>query len=154
MDFTKFAKLDENGQLIYPPHNDGNHMNVHVDPRWLADHGFEEHTQEWFDEHTPEPEPIPEPDRTDFDAACSQFRTVCAQIAEAADLPGFRGGFDEMVEFQQTAVYGTVAGLQLAIAWSALNELCKYEGNKIGLGQPQWWYECWASEDGEEDSSN
>ena len=58
MDFTKFAKLDENGNIVYPPHNDGNHMNVHVDPQWLEEHGFEEHTQEWFDEHTP---PMPEP---------------------------------------------------------------------------------------------
>ena len=29
------------------------------------------------------------------------------------------------------------------MAWSAANELCKYEGSKIGLGQPDWWYDCW-----------
>ena len=151
MDFSKFAKLDENGIIVYPPHNDGNRINVHVNPTWLAEHEFEEHDQEWFDEHTPPPSP--EPDRTDFNAACVQFRAVCAQIAEAAALPGFKGGFDEMVEFQHTPVYSTIAGLQLADAWSALNELCKYEGSKIGLGQPQWWYACWMN-NGEEDSSN
>ena len=60
MDFSKFAKLDENGQIVYPPHNDGRQMNVHHCPEWLAAHGFEEHDQAWFDAHTP-PAPEPEP---------------------------------------------------------------------------------------------
>ena len=60
MDFSKFAKLDENGQIVYPPHNDGNKINVHHNAEWLAAHGFEEHDQAWFDEHTlPPPEPPP-----------------------------------------------------------------------------------------------
>lgn len=55
MDFTKFAKLDENGGIVRPPHNDGNKINVHHNLEWLAAHGFEEHDQAWFDEHTPQP---------------------------------------------------------------------------------------------------
>lgn len=48
-----------------------------------------------------------------------------------------------MVMFQQTDFYKTLQGLQLAIAWSAANELCIYEGKKIGYNQPDWWYRCW-----------
>lgn len=79
----------------------------------------------------------------EFNSACAQFRRVCNQIKEAANLESFTGGFDEMVEFQRSLVYSTVAGLQLAIAWSAANELCKYTGSKVGYGQPAWWYHCW-----------
>ena len=54
MDFTKFAKL-VNDRIVYPPHNDGNHINVHHDLEWLAQHGFEEHTDAWFAKHAPKP---------------------------------------------------------------------------------------------------
>lgn len=84
--------------------------------------------------------------RDDFNAACAQFRTVCASIASATGNPDFRGGFDEMTAFSQTPVYQTFEGLQLAMAWSAANELCVYEAKKIGIGQPQWWYVCWEME--------
>jgi len=61
MDFSMFAKLDEFGNILRPPHNDGNLMNVHHSLEWLAAHGFEEHNQAWFDEHTPPPpEPPPQ----------------------------------------------------------------------------------------------
>ena len=94
-----------------------------------------------YSEYVP---PIPEPpDMTAFNAACEQFRTICGQIATAAELPNFKGGFDEMAAFQQSAVFATVQGIQLAIAWSAANDLCVYEGGKVGLRQPEWWYLCW-----------
>ena len=150
MDFTKFAKLDENGRIVHPPRNDGGKINVHHNLDWLAEHGFEEHTDEWFAEHTP---PIPEPDYSNFNAACEEFRTICGQIADVAGLPDFKGGFDEMSEFKETHAFGTSAGLQLAIAWSAMNELCKYEGSKVGLGQPQWWYRCWGLDNAEKSSN-
>lgn len=88
---------------------------------------------------------IPQPpvDRTDFDNACSLFRSVCAQIGAMLGVEDFRGGFDEMTAFQQSEAFRTLEGLHIAIEWSAANELCKYEGAKIGFGQPQWWYECW-----------
>lgn len=79
----------------------------------------------------------------EFNSACAQFRQVCSQIKAAANLESFTGGFDEMVEFQRAPIYSTVVGLQLAIAWSAANELCKYTGSKVGYGQPEWWYKCW-----------
>ena len=88
-------------------------------------------------------EPPPPADRTAFDAACAKFREICATIGEAIGEAGFKGGFDEMVVFQQSEIYGTTAGLQLAVAWQACNELCKYEGHKLGFDQPGWWYECW-----------
>ena len=54
MNFDKFAKLVDN-RIVYPPHNDGNHINVHHDIDWLTQHGFEEHDDEWFAEHAPKP---------------------------------------------------------------------------------------------------
>lgn len=78
-----------------------------------------------------------------FVAACGQFKGVCGQIATAMNVPEFKGGFDEMLEFQASPVSATSGGMRLALAWSAANELCKYEGGKIGLGQPAWWYRCW-----------
>ena len=112
-------------------------FNPAEDEAWRTANGYT------FD-HNPVPPPQPEPvDRTEFDAACVQFRSVCAQIGQAIGDEDFRGGFDEMAEFQRSAAFNSLEGLQLAVAWSAANELCKYLGGKIGLGQPDWWYECW-----------
>ena len=79
----------------------------------------------------------------EFRNACVQFRFVCNKIGAAINKPNFRGGFDEMLAFQQAEVYGTVAGLCLAMEWDGADKLCTYLGSKIGLGQPQWWYACW-----------
>ena len=87
--------------------------------------------------------PDPPVDRTDFDNACAMFRAVCSKIGAMLGVEDFRGGFDEMLIFQQSETFKTLEGLHLAMEWSAANELCKYEGAKIGLGQPQWWHECW-----------
>lgn len=80
-----------------------------------------------------------------FEAACAQFRTLCAQIGAFIGDAGFKGGFDEYTEFATSEAYqqNPVQGNALAIQWSALNELCKYEGAKEGYGQPDWWYRCW-----------
>lgn len=88
----------------------------------------------------PTPEP---PDTTEFDNACAQFRQICGQIEIATELPGFKGGFDEMTEFQQSPVFSTLAGVQLALAWDAADKLCTYLASKLGIGQPEWWYRCW-----------
>lgn len=80
-----------------------------------------------------------------FEAACAQFRTLCAAIGEFIGDTEFKGGFDEYTEFATSEAYqqNPVQGNALAIQWSALNELCKYEGSKEGYGQPDWWYKCW-----------
>lgn len=105
---------------------------------WREAHGY------IYSERPPQPIPEPEPiDTTDFDAACAQFRDICYIIRQAIGDPDFRGGFEEMVKLQQAPIYNTIEGLQLANAWSALNDLCTYEGKKIGLGQPEWWHTCW-----------
>ena len=80
-----------------------------------------------------------------FEAACTQFRTLCAQIGAFIGDPDFKGGFDEYTEFATSKAYkeNPVQGNALAIQWSALNELCKYEGAKEDYGQPDWWYKCW-----------
>jgi hypothetical protein len=82
---------------------------------------------------------------TPFEAACAQFRAVCSDIGTFIGDLGFRGGFDEYSVFATSEAYqqNPVQGNALAIKWSAFNELCKYEGAKIGLGQPDWWYLCW-----------
>ena len=91
-------------------------------------------------EEPPAPEP---PDMTDFNAACAKFREVCAEIGELIGVADFKGGFDEMAEFQASEAAHSEAGIALAVQWIAANELCKYEGGKVGLGQPEWWYKCW-----------
>ena len=81
-----------------------------------------------------------------FESACAQFRALCASIGEFIGDVEFKGGFDEYAVFATSEAYAQdpVKGNALAIQWSALNELCKYEGAKIGLGQPDWWYACWS----------
>ena len=80
-----------------------------------------------------------------FADACRLFRALCDQIGQFIGDASFQGGFDEYAEFANSAAYqaNPVQGNALAIQWSALNELCKYKGALIGLGQPAWWYRCW-----------
>lgn len=88
-------------------------------------------------------------DTTDFDNACAQFRAVCAQIGQAIDQPGFKGGFDQMSLFAQSPVYSTIQGLKLGIAWAAANEACQHQAAKLGLYRPgdaTWWRLCWTQE--------
>ena len=79
----------------------------------------------------------------DFENACAQFRQVCAEIGTLIGVENFRGGFEDMPVFYAHPSYRTIQGLCLATAWKGLDTLCTYEGSKIGLGQPQWWYRCW-----------
>lgn len=58
----------------------------------------------------------------------------------------FKGGYDDMITFYSHNAYKTSECMQLAIAWSGCNDLCRYEANKIGLGSPEWWYKCWEDE--------
>ena len=137
---------EQNEKLIPPPENfyDGQRwqMNFPKNEAAMTAYGWRDWTDSeidaWEAEH-----PEPQPDRTNFDAACATFRAVCVSIGEAIGVQGFKGGFDEMAAFSAHPVSDTLAGVKLAVAWSAANELCVYEGRKIGLGQPEWWYECW-----------
>lgn len=51
-----YAKI-EDGKIILPPHNDGDHYNVHLDPQWLAAHGFRDMSEEELAPYRPAPEP-------------------------------------------------------------------------------------------------
>ena len=86
----------------------------------------------------------PSPEQ-EFEAACAQFRTICAAIGQFIGADNFHGGFGEMASFASSEAYqaNPVMGNSLAIQWSAANEQGKYFGSKIGYGQPQWWYRCW-----------
>lgn len=86
---------------------------------------------------------------TPFEAACAQFRALCAEIGAFIDDPDFKGGFDEFSAFAMSDAYEShpVQGNAYAIQWSALNELCKYEGAKEGYNQPSWWWKCWEMAD-------
>ena len=46
-----YAKI-VNGAIVYPPHNDGNRINVHLDPEWLADHGYSDMSDEELAQYT------------------------------------------------------------------------------------------------------
>ncbi len=82
-------------------------------------------------------------DDSQFRSACQQFRYVCKRIGEVTGNPEFKGGFDEMSAFLASSASAEPEGIRLSLAWNAANELCKYEGAKIGLGQPAWWRKCW-----------
>lgn len=49
-----YAKI-EDGKAVFPPHNDGNHVNVDLDPVWLSAHGFRDMTDEELAPYLPEP---------------------------------------------------------------------------------------------------
>lgn len=86
--------------------------------------------------------------RLEFEAACENFRQVCQDIRTATGLADFKGGFDEMLEFQNSPVAQTAAGLALAMRWSAADKLCTYIADrKLKIGQPAWWKKCWEIED-------
>ena len=81
--------------------------------------------------------------RQEFEAACADFRAICAAIGELIGQPEFRGGFDEMSAFEASAAAQSETGVQLAIKWIAADKLCTYLAAKIGIGQPDWWKKCW-----------
>jgi len=85
------------------------------------------------------------PETTAFDAACAQFRSVCVTIGAAIGRDGFKGGFDEYANFLQSKFTqdNPARAAMLAAMWSGANEYAKYEGQKLGYGQPEWWYKCW-----------
>lgn len=84
----------------------------------------------------------------EFEMACENFRQVCYQIGQAIGNPDFKGGFDEMLEFQNSEVANTQLGLLLAMKWSAADKLCTYIADrKIKIGQPAWWKQCWNIEE-------
>lgn len=83
----------------------------------------------------------------EFEAACQNFRQVCAEIQQAIGVEDFKGGFDEMLVFQNSPIAQTTEGLALAMRWSAANSLCTYIADrKLKIGQPAWWKRCWGFE--------
>ena len=49
-----YAKIID-GNIVFPPHNDGGHFNVHLDPVWLAEHGFRDMSEEELAPYRPKP---------------------------------------------------------------------------------------------------
>ena len=83
-----------------------------------------------------------------FEAACENFRKVCQDIQDVTNIEDFKGGFDEMLEFQNSPVAATAEGLALAMRWSAADKLCTYIADrKLKIGQPAWWKKCWGIKD-------
>lgn len=91
---------------------------------------------------------------TGFMTACKYFRQICGEIGELIGDSEFKGGYDDMPIFYAHASYKTDKGVQLAIAWAGVNDLCKYEASKLGIGSPDWWYRCWEVSVGQSNSSS
>ena len=85
-----YAKI-ENGMVIYPPKNDGNHFNVHRDEYWLATHGYRFYTPEELAELLPAPPAPPERYSTlkIIRALGEDWETYRAALAEAGVLDQF-----------------------------------------------------------------
>ena len=91
-------------------------------------------------------------DRERFEAACENFRFVCSQIGKLIGKE-FKGGYDDIssaAEYIYAQDLTTEQGKEnviransLMAAWSGANDFCIYEGKRIGLGQPDWWKDCW-----------
>lgn len=82
----------------------------------------------------------------EFRAACARFREVCREIGSLISNPDFKGGFDEMSEFETHPAAMSVEGIALSIKWIAADKLCTYLASKLGIGQPEWWHTCWMFE--------
>lgn len=93
-------------------------------------------------------------DYTGFITACEYFRQICGEIGELIGDSEFKGGYDDMPIFYAHDAYKTDKGVQLAIAWYGVNDLCKYEASKLGIGSPDWWYRCWEVSAGQSNSSS
>lgn len=93
----------------------------------------------------------PQTDETEFMHACVMFRNVCAEIGEFIGDDEFRGGFDDYGRFigSSAAERSKASASLLASMWNGANEYAKYEGSKLGYGQPAWWYRCWEYSDEE-----
>ena len=137
----------ENGEAKYPPEDKNKlegtllHVNYWNVPSHLEEAGFEKKTQEEIDSYVSEFES----NRTaSFRNACEKFRSVCAQIQQYFGFENFAGGFDEMELLASNEKFLTMQGQALAQSWNAANQLCTYEAKKIGLDQPEWWYQCWS----------
>ncbi|MBR1951867.1 MAG: hypothetical protein IKA32_04785 [Lentisphaeria bacterium] len=81
--------------------------------------------------------------QAEFDAACVKFQEICQEIGALIGNPYFKGGFDEMAEFETSEAAATPDGIALSIKWMAADKLCTYLASKLGIGQPEWWYQCW-----------
>jgi len=95
-------------------------------------------------------DPLP-PDDTEFKKACKMFRDICEEIQEFIGDDTFKGGFEDFEKFinSSAANKSRATASLLASRWDGANEYCKYEGSKIGLGQPAWWYKCFEYTDEE-----
>lgn len=142
----KWLKL-ENDKLKSPPVYDKETgmSNCHVNTEWLISHGYtqwtEDQERDWYESKYPSTIK----NTTAFDTACEYFRQICGEIGFMIGDDNFKGGYDDMPIFYAHESYKTDRGMQLAIAWSGCNDLCKYEASKLGIGSPEWWYRCWSS---------
>ena len=84
-------------------------------------------------------------DTTDFEAAMKQFRDVCKMIEDFSGIADFHGGFDEAMQFLASAAFAAdkTQGTYLFSLWQGADKAATYEAAKCGVGQPEWWYQCW-----------
>lgn len=137
MPYAKF----ENEAVIYPPHNDGNQVNVHLDEAYCLARGYTLKTAEEIAAYVSENAATV--DRTALDAAYTNFRAVCSAIGTLIGNADFKGGFDEISSFADSEAAQSQAGIILSLKLTFADKQCTYEAAKLGIGQPQWWNECW-----------
>lgn len=78
----------------------------------------------------------------EFELACSEFRKICDEISKFIGSD-FHGGLDEISKLYTYDRFNTVKGAALAVKWSAADKLCTYTASKLGIGQPDWFKQCW-----------
>lgn len=77
--------------------------------------------------------------------ACALFKQTAAKMGAFIGEPDYKAGFDDAGRFLNSDAFAAnpTMGNTLSNMWVLANEYAKYEGAKLGYGQPEWWYRCW-----------
>ena len=93
-------------------------------------------------------------DTTDlYQTFVDYFQPTCVEIGSLIGVLNFRGGYEDMTSlyvYILTLDKTTEEGKQkildahtIAFRWSAANDFCNHEANKLGWKPSKWWKWCW-----------
>jgi hypothetical protein len=95
---------------------------------------------------TEDEKPTPE---QEAHAAWKQFRKAVYDTQKFLHDPTYMGGFDEdyKIENSEYTAADPTTALMLTTRLQNANSKCVYRSGLIGLGQPDWYFECWKHTD-------
>jgi len=95
---------------------------------------------------TTDEKPTPE---QEAHAAWKQFRKAVYALQAFLHDPTFMGSFDEDDKVRESPYTKAdkLTALELTEEWHGANDKAVYRSKLIGLGQPDWYFECWKHTD-------